>query len=247
MGKGIKDTCRGRGVVWREVRGGVWWGGWDGRRCPGCGRCTGWGLCGARRCRPGPCSRWRLAGAGTVSSLESLSHSEHGGKSSELYKLCNSRLEWSDTQFRRKLPSTVEVSEGILVWWRDWAWGCAGRECVYRMKGIGREDLLRGSNWLGTTQLYVTEPSVSYVCVSVCISESKRPKAISQLVAGAPCLTIVCLPPEIIAKNSKHTNKKRKYIYIRKKLSTVQLCFLSYYDEPQIIVAPPCCIGTECF
>lgn len=30
-GKGIKDTCRGRGVVWTEVRGGVLGAGWDSR------------------------------------------------------------------------------------------------------------------------------------------------------------------------------------------------------------------------
>lgn len=75
-GKGIKDTCRGRGVVWKELRGGVRWAGWDGRWRHGCGQCTGWGLCGACRCHPGPCSHWLPSVAGTVSSLESLAHTK---------------------------------------------------------------------------------------------------------------------------------------------------------------------------
>lgn len=62
------------------------------------------------------------------------------------------------------------------------------------MKGISRDDSLRGSNCLGKTDLCVTEPSVLYVCVSVCISDSLQPKGVSQLAAGALCLTTVDLP-----------------------------------------------------
>lgn len=40
-GKGIKDTCQGKGVAWREVRGGVCWAGLEGGWPPWCGRCTG--------------------------------------------------------------------------------------------------------------------------------------------------------------------------------------------------------------
>ena len=48
-----------------------WWRGRDGVR-PACGRCTERGRRGARRCPPGPGSRWPLAAAGTAVSWGSL-------------------------------------------------------------------------------------------------------------------------------------------------------------------------------
>lgn len=74
------------------------------------------------------------------------------GKSSELYKLCDSRSEVtlnSGERFHQLLRFLGGFCDLFPVPWYDRRTDpgeAQGEVCVYRMKHIDREDLLRGSN-----------------------------------------------------------------------------------------------------
>lgn len=91
----------------------------------------------------------------------------------------------SGESFRQLLRFLRGFCELFLLPWYDRRTEPGRSVCVCRMKGIDREDLLRGSNWLGTAKFYVTEPSVLYACVCVYI----------RLLAGERHLTVGCWSP----------------------------------------------------